>query len=78
MNASKDKYKTSFIINWGTFVWIVMPFGLKNVPPSYQQEVSMAFHEYLKVFMKSFINDFNLLSDLKTHLAKFLLCFDKC
>jgi len=32
----KDRYKTTFIIDWGTFVWIVMPFGLKNVPPTYQ------------------------------------------
>jgi hypothetical protein len=28
--------------------------------------------------MKLFLDDFNVLSDLKTHLAKFWLCFDKC
>jgi hypothetical protein len=32
----ENKYKTSFIIDWGTFVWIIMPFKLKNVPPIYQ------------------------------------------
>jgi hypothetical protein len=32
MIISEDKYKTAFITIWGTFVWIVMPFGLKNVP----------------------------------------------
>jgi hypothetical protein len=32
MIISEDKYKTTFITIWGTFVWIVMPFGLKNVP----------------------------------------------
>jgi hypothetical protein len=36
MIAPKNKYKTTFIINWGVFVWVVMPFGLKNVPPTYQ------------------------------------------
>jgi hypothetical protein len=36
MIAPKSKYKTTFIINWGVFVWVVMPFGLKNVPPTYQ------------------------------------------
>jgi hypothetical protein len=35
----------------------------------------MAFCEYLGVFMKLFLDD---LSDFKMHLAKFLLCFDKC
>jgi len=33
--APEDKYKTAFITYWGTFVWIVMFFGLKNVPPTY-------------------------------------------
>jgi hypothetical protein len=23
----EDRYKIAFIIDWGTFVWIVMPFG---------------------------------------------------
>ncbi len=34
--APEDKYKTAFITYWGTFVWIIMLFGLKNVPPTYQ------------------------------------------
>jgi len=32
----EDMYKTAFITDSGMFVWIVMPFGLKNVPPTYQ------------------------------------------
>jgi hypothetical protein len=36
MIALEDKYKTTFIIDWGSFSWIVLPFGLKNVPPTYQ------------------------------------------
>jgi hypothetical protein len=26
---------TAFITDWGTFVWEIMPFGFKNVPPTY-------------------------------------------
>jgi hypothetical protein len=33
--TSDDRYNTTFIINWGVFVCIVMPFGLKNDPPTY-------------------------------------------
>jgi hypothetical protein len=47
-----------------------MPFGLKTIPPTYQQIVNMAFCEYLKVFMNFFLDDFNVFNDLKTHLAK--------
>jgi hypothetical protein len=38
----------------------------------------MAFREYLKVFMKLFLDDFNVFNDLKTHLARLRLCFEKC
>ncbi len=73
----KYKYKITFIIDWGTFVWIVMPFKLKNVLPIYQWAMNMAFHEYLEVFINSFLDDFNVFIDLKMHLAKLWLCFDK-
>jgi hypothetical protein len=38
----------------------------------------MAFCEYFEVFMKLFLDDFSVFIDLKMHLAKLLLCFDKC
>jgi hypothetical protein len=31
----KDKYKTNFVIDWGAFIWMVMPFGVKNGPPTF-------------------------------------------
>jgi hypothetical protein len=37
----------------------------------------MAFREYLGVFMKLFLDEFNVCNDFKTHLAKLWLCFDK-
>jgi hypothetical protein len=37
----------------------------------------MAFCEYLKVFMKLFLDDFSVFNDLKMHLAKLRLYFDK-
>jgi hypothetical protein len=32
--APKDRYKITSIINWGTFFWIIMLFGLKNASPT--------------------------------------------
>jgi hypothetical protein len=78
MITPKDKYKTAFIINWGTFIWVVMPFGLKNVPTTYQRVVNSTFKDYFGMFMKLFLDDFNVFSDLDTHLTKLQLCFDKC
>jgi hypothetical protein len=33
--AFKDRYKTTFVTNWGAFVWMVMPFDVKNEPPTF-------------------------------------------
>jgi hypothetical protein len=30
----EDYYKTTFITNWGSFVWAIMSFGLNNAPPN--------------------------------------------
>jgi hypothetical protein len=30
--ALEDRYKMIFITDWGAFVWMVMPFGVKNGP----------------------------------------------
>jgi len=31
----EDKYKMTFVIHWGAFIWKVMSFGLKIRPPTY-------------------------------------------
>jgi hypothetical protein len=41
-------------------------------------QVRTTFKDYLGVFMKLFLDDFNMFNDLDTHLLKLQLCFDKC
>ncbi len=64
--------------NWGVFIWKVMSFGLKNGPSTYQRAITKAFKEYLDNFMKIFLNDFTMYSDMESHLHKLKLCFQKC
>ncbi len=78
MITHENKYNTPFLIDWGGFVWLVMPFGFKNVPPTYQWVVNTTFKDYLGVFMKLFLDDFSVFNDLNTHLTKLQLCFYKC
>jgi hypothetical protein len=73
-----DRYKITFVIDWGAFVWMVIPFGVKNGPPTFQREVSIAFRDYLNQFMKIFLDDFTVYSDIESHLMKLKLCFQKC
>jgi len=76
--APDDRYKTIFVTDWGAFVWMVMPFGVKNGPPTFQKVVSKTFREYLNRFMKIFLDDFIIYSDMEHHLMKLRLCFQKC
>jgi len=55
-----------------------MSFGVKNGPPTYQKAMTKIFKEYLDNFMKIFLNDFIMYSDMESHLLKFKLCFQKC
>ncbi len=41
--ALEDNYKTIFVTTWGAFVWMVMQFGVKNEPLTFQRPVNRAF-----------------------------------
>ena len=41
--AEEDKPKTAFVTHWGTFVYDVMPFGLKNAGATYQRAMVTLF-----------------------------------
>jgi hypothetical protein len=75
------------VIDWGTFTWVVMPFGVKKEPPTYQKIVNRDFKKYLDQFMKIFMDDFTvyndmddfiIYNDMDNHLSKLKLCFEKC
>ncbi|XP_016173272.1 uncharacterized protein LOC107615752 [Arachis ipaensis] len=41
----------------GTYEWVVMPFGLKNVGATYQWAMNAIFHEFIGKFMEVYIDD---------------------
>jgi hypothetical protein len=63
---------------WGTVVWMVMPVGVKNGPLNFQSVVNRAFIKCLDQFMKIFLNDFMVYSDMESHLMKLRLGFQNC
>ncbi len=42
-----------------------MLFGVKNGPPTYQRDITKTFKKYLDNFMKIFLDDFIMYSDMK-------------
>lgn len=55
--VSKDRCKTTFAMEWGCFQYTVMPFGLKNAPMIFSRVVIATFKEFIKKFLKVYIDD---------------------
>jgi hypothetical protein len=57
-----DEWKMTFKIHYGHFEYVVMSFGLINVPIIFQYLMNNVFREYLDDFMVCYIDDIIILS----------------
>ena len=72
----KDQHKTAFICPWGTFAYWKMPFGLKNAKATFQQAMTLIFHN-LKSIIKVFFDDLATHSHMRmSHPYHLILVFE--
>ena len=64
----EDQPKTTFTMDWGTFAYRRMPFGLCNAPATFQRLMTTVFSDFLRQFLEIFIDDFCVYSDANDHL----------
>ena len=76
--APEDRHKTAFTTPWGTFIFLVMPFGLCNAPSAFQRAMTYAFSDLLHKTMTVFIDDFSTQSEIATHLECVRQAFERC
>ena len=75
MMASEDREKTSFITEWGTYCYRVMPFVLKNAGATYQRAATTLFHDMMHRDVEVYVDDMIVKSrDRADHQAA-LECF---
>ncbi|RVW88228.1 Retrovirus-related Pol polyprotein from transposon 297 [Vitis vinifera] len=55
--ALEDMEKTSFITEWGTYCYRIMPFGLKNARATYQRVVTTLFHDMMHRDVEVYVDD---------------------
>ena len=55
--VEQDKKKTTFVIEWGSDTYHVMPFGLKNAPAVSSRIVIIAFRDYIHRFIEVYMDD---------------------
>nr|GEW15707.1 reverse transcriptase domain-containing protein [Tanacetum cinerariifolium] len=72
----KDQENTTFTCPYGTFAYHRMPFGLCNVPGTFQMCMMAKFHDMIKKTMEVFMEDFlvfgNSFQTCLSHLEKML------
>jgi hypothetical protein len=52
-----DKPKTTFVLRYSLYEYMVMSFGLTNAPAYFMYLMNKVFMEYLDKFIMVFIND---------------------
>nr|GEX01572.1 reverse transcriptase domain-containing protein [Tanacetum cinerariifolium] len=72
----KDQEKTTFTCPYGTFAYLCMPFGLCNVPGTFQRCMKAIFHDMIEKTMEVFMDDFsvfgNSFQSCLSHLERIL------
>src|ERR1700722_12203088 len=53
----EDIEKTAFIIPFGLYEFLVMPFGLSYVPGTFQRLINHVLHDFLGQFVAVYLND---------------------
>jgi hypothetical protein len=51
-----NQYNTAFITPWGTFFWVMVPFGLKDAGEDYQRSMILIFHDYIHKILEDYVN----------------------
>jgi hypothetical protein len=51
------RYKTTFSIEWGSYQYTIMPFGMKNEPTIFSSVVIYAFKECIHQFLEVYLDD---------------------
>jgi hypothetical protein len=76
--TKEDHHKTTFSTVWGSYQYIVIPFGLNNSPAIFSRVVVEAFKEFFHKFLEAYFDDWIVFSLLKNHIECLRLMLDKC
>src|SRR5438128_2557025 len=63
--AESDCMKTSFIMPFGAYCYITIPFGLKNIGATYQREMQRCLHDQPGCNVEAYVNDIIIKSRVK-------------
>jgi hypothetical protein len=70
--AKGEEFKTAFRTRFGSFEWLVCPFGLSGAPATFQRYINTLLREFLDDFASAYMDDVIIYSDgsREDHLQK--------
>jgi hypothetical protein len=74
----EDRYKTTFSIEWGSYQYTIIPFGLKNAPVIFSRVFIVAFKELIHQFLEVYLDYWTIYSMLKDHVEVLRLMLERC
>ena len=76
--APEDMEKTSFITEWSSYCYRVMPFGFKNAEATYQRASTALFHDMMHRDVEVYVDDMIVKSQGRAdHLAALQRFFER-
>jgi hypothetical protein len=66
--AQEDRHETMFVIEWGSYQYTIMLFGLKNAPAIFSRVVIDVFKDFIHQFLELYLDDWTVYSLLKNHV----------
>ncbi|KDR65748.1 hypothetical protein GALMADRAFT_24870, partial [Galerina marginata CBS 339.88] len=61
--APGDKWKTTFRTRYGSFEWLVVPFGLSNAPTTFQHFMNDGFADLLDNYLIIYLDNILIYSN---------------
>ncbi|MBW0562711.1 hypothetical protein O181_102426 [Austropuccinia psidii MF-1] len=67
-----DEHLTSFKIKYGSYVYLVIPFGVTNAPASFQNSVNDIFSDFLDIVFVVYLDDIMVFSSSEEEHVKYV------
>jgi hypothetical protein len=65
-------------MEWGSYQYTIIPFGMKNAPAVFSRVVVAAFKEFIHKFLKVYLDGWTMLNLLKDHIEFLRIMLDRC